>query len=434
MSALRGIVAANRAGQPRGIPSWCTAHPQTLRAILGAYRHDEHPILVEATCNQVNQFGGYTGMTPAAFRAFVERLAGEEGIDPSRLILGGDHLGPNPWKAEPASSAMAKARDLVAAYVDAGFGKIHLDASMACDGDGALDEETIASRAAELCLVAESRGRPDLLYVVGTEVPIPGGETEAIDALAVTSPEAVRETWALHEAAFAARGLSAALQRVIGIVVQPGVDFGNQTVVTFDPMQASALAAAVGQLPGMVFEAHSTDYQTQEALRDLVCGHFSILKVGPELTFAFRQAIFSLVEIEGTMKPDQPSNLVDRLIAEMRADPRHWRAYVEPGAREREMMLYGLSDRVRYYWQRPAVQDALARLYRNLRRVRPEPGVVSQAVGGLVDPALSGEDLPERVVRKLVRGVVEKYRAAAGEFGEPPAPSTLRATNPEMGE
>lgn len=170
MSALLNIVAANRAGKARGIPSYCTAHPQTLRVIFAAYRDNAAPILIEATCNQVNQFGGYTGMTPAGFRAFVEDLARAEGVDPARLILGGDHLGPNPWKSEPAATAMAKARDLVAAFVDAGFTKIHLDASMASADDGRLSEGQIAERAAELCAVAESRGRADLVYVIGTEV------------------------------------------------------------------------------------------------------------------------------------------------------------------------------------------------------------------------------------------------------------------------
>lgn len=415
MSALLDIVTANRAGRARGIPSYCTAHPQTLRAIFAAYREDEAPILIEATCNQVNQFGGYTGMSPAAFRAFVEDLAKAEGVEPARLILGGDHLGPNPWKSEPAQTAMAKARDLVAAFVDAGFTKIHLDASMACADDDALSEELIADRAADLCAVAESRGRGDLTYVVGTEVPIPGGETEALDALAVTDPAAVAGTWALHERAFAARGLADALARAIGIVVQPGVDFGNDTVFSFDPPKAANLSAAVARLPGIVFEAHSTDYQSEQALRALVQGHFAILKVGPELTFAFRQAVMALAEIESLMNVADRSNIVDVLLAEMRADPRDWRAYVAPGPREREMMLYGLSDRVRYYWPRPAVQAALAKLYANVRAAKPEPGIVAQVVGGLVDPAPASADLPDRVVRRVVGDVVRKYRAAAGE-------------------
>ena len=418
MSALLGIIAANRAGQGRGIPSYCTAHPQTLRAIFAAYRDDDAPILIEATCNQVNQFGGYTGMTPAAFRTFVEDLARGEGVDPSRLILGGDHLGPNPWKGEPAEAAMEKARDLVSAFVDAGFTKIHLDASMACADDGLLAEETIADRAADLCAVAESRGRSELVYVVGTEVPIPGGETGAFDASAVTPPAAVANTWSLHERAFAARGLVGALERIIGIVVQPGVDFGNDTVLSFDASKAVALSQAVTRLPRLVFEAHSTDYQREQALRDLVRGHFAILKVGPELTFAFRQALFALARIEASMEAATPSNIIDVLLSEMYADPRDWRPYVASGPREREMMLYGLSDRVRYYWPRQQVQTALAKLYENVRSTRPEPGIVAQAVGGLVDPRHPFGDLPDQIVRHMVGEVVRKYRAAAGEFPE----------------
>jgi D-tagatose-bisphosphate aldolase class II non-catalytic subunit len=415
MSVLLDIVAANRKGEARGIPSWCTAHPQTLRAIFAEYRKDDAPILVEATCNQVNQFGGYTGMTPSAFRTFVEGLAIAEGVDPARLILGGDHLGPNPWKSEPAASAMAKARDLVAAFVDAGFSKIHLDASMACADDGLLAEETIAGRAADLCAVAESRGGGDLVYAVGTEVPIPGGETEALDALAVTTPTAVEHTWRLHERAFAARGLQGALGRVIGIVVQPGVDFGNDTIFRFDAPKAAALSTAVDRLPGLVFEAHSTDYQSEGALSELVAGHFAILKVGPELTFAFRQAALALERIEILMEVAEPSKLSDVLLAEMLADTRNWRAYVAPGPREREMMLYGLSDRVRYYWPRPAVQAAVTKLYKNVAAARPEPGIVAQATGGLVDPMPASADLPDRIVRRMVGDVARKYRAAAGE-------------------
>src|SRR5690606_20365662 len=124
--------------------------------------------LIEATCNQVNQEGGYTGMTPADFRAFVFRLAGETGFDRENLILGGDHLGPNPWRDRPADEAMDKAKAMVAAYAGAGFTKVHLDASMRCADDPMpLPTETLAARAAALAATAEasSDGRP-LVYVI----------------------------------------------------------------------------------------------------------------------------------------------------------------------------------------------------------------------------------------------------------------------------
>jgi D-tagatose-1,6-bisphosphate aldolase subunit GatZ/KbaZ len=164
----------------------------------------------------------------------------------------------------------------------------------------------------------------------------------------------------------------------------------------------------------MVFEAHSTDYQSREGLRDLVRGHFGILKVGPELTFAFRQAVFALAGIEALTNVAAPSNIIDVLRAEMRANPRDWRAYVAGGPREGEMMLYGLSDRVRYYWPRPRVQAALATLTENVDAARPEPGIVAQVMGGLVDPTGKTANLSNRIVRRMVGDVVRKYRAAAG--------------------
>jgi D-tagatose-1,6-bisphosphate aldolase subunit GatZ/KbaZ len=407
----RDLIAANRAGERRGIPSWCTAHPETLSAILAAYRDGDQPILIEATCNQVNHEGGYTGMTPGEFRRFVEGLAKAQDVDPDRLILGGDHLGPNPWKNLPASEAMARARAMVKAFVEAGFRKIHLDASMACADDATLSEQTIAERGAELCAVAESAGR-DLVYVIGTEVPIPGGELQNLDALAVTRPEAAHRTYELHEKAFAEAGAGEALRRVIALVVQPGVDMGNTQVFRYNAAKATSLSLAIRDLPDIVFEAHSTDFQSEGALRLLVGMHFPILKVGPALTFAFREAAFGLAEIERRLPGVTPSGLVEAIERAMDAAPRHWRPYVQPGADERLIRLYGLSDRLRYYWPTPEVQAALRRLIANVDAGAVPPGLVSQYLGDMLlardEPTLS-----RRAIAAKVGAVVGQYRRAA---------------------
>jgi D-tagatose-bisphosphate aldolase class II non-catalytic subunit len=411
VSVLTQIIASNRAGVRVGIPSWCTAHPQTLAAILRSYREDDAPVLIEATCNQVNQFGGYTGMDPAGFATFVRGIATAQGVDPARLILGGDHLGPNPWRHEPAAAAMNKARAMVAAYVASGFTKIHLDASMACAGDVSLSEDRMAARAAELCAVAEASGAAPV-YVIGTEVPVPGGETAGAGALALTTPNAARVTLDMHREAFAARGLNAAMDRVIGVVVQPGVDFSNDAIHAYDPPLAAALAAAAPGFDGPLYEAHSTDYQSAAALDALVGDHFAILKVGPELTFAYRQAVMALERLEALMGLP-PSGLTDTLLTAMRARPADWRTHVAPGAREEAMMLYGLSDRPRYYWPVPEVQAAQARLFAALRAARAEPGLVAQVTGGLaadISPAI----LPETVIDRMVGAVVARYRTATG--------------------
>ncbi len=413
LETLAAIVRANRNGTAVGIPSYCTAHPDTLRAVFRSYAGGGEPILVEATCNQVNQFGGYTAMTPAGFRNFIEIIAAGEGVDPARIILGGDHLGPNPWKAEPAAAAMAKAKIMVRAYVEAGFGKLHLDASMACSDDAELDAPTMAERAAELCAVAEASagGRP-LCYIIGTEVPIPGGETAARDALAVTRPEAAEQTFALHERSFMARGLGDAFRRVIGIVVQPGVDFGNAQILAFDPPQAAALSQGIARLPDAVFEAHSTDYQSAATLKALVAGHFAILKVGPELTFAFREAVVAMAAMENHLSVARASGILAVIDAEMLADPKHWRKYIIAGPREPAMRLFGLSDRVRYYWPKPAIAAALRLLFHNIDHGRPERGLLSQFAPEMLADAAEPGSLSFRIVRHHVGAVIEKYRAA----------------------
>jgi D-tagatose-1,6-bisphosphate aldolase subunit GatZ/KbaZ len=412
------LIADNRAGERRGIPSWCTAHPQTLSAVLAAYRDNDEPILIEATCNQVNHEGGYTGMTPADFRRFIEGLARGAGVDPDRVILGGDHLGPNPWKRLPAKEAMARAGDMVKAFVEAGFAKIHLDASMACGDETRVSEEAIAERGADLFAAAEAAGPGgDRVYVIGTEVPIPGGELGELDALAVTRPEAAHRTLELHRHAFAKRGVAHALDKVVALVVQPGVDMGNTQVFGYDKAKAAPLSEALDGIPGIVYEAHSTDFQSEAALSDLVATHFAILKVGPSLTFAFREAAFALAEIDQRMGSRHPSHIVETLERVMDERPEHWRGYVAKGADERLLRLYGLSDRVRYYWPEPDVQASLSRLFHSVDAFRVAPGLVSQFVGEMLldraEPTLS-----QRVIAAKVGAVVAKYRRASASDPE----------------
>lgn len=407
---MKQIIAASRAGRHAGIPSYCTAHAETLRAIFRCYQNNAKPILVEATCNQVNQEGGYTGMKPADFREFAFALAREANVETSRIILGGDHLGPNPWKNLPAAEAMAKARDLVRCYVEAGFTKIHLDASMACADDSGLAETEMAARAAELCSVAEEYSDgAELLYVIGTEVPVPGGETEILEGLAVTKPEAALRTFELHRAAFAKRGLEAALKRVIGIVVQPGVDFGNSQIFGFDKAKAARLASTIQRIPNAVFEAHSTDYQTPQALHDLVASRFAILKVGPELTAAYREAVVAMACIEDWLPVAVKSNIMAVIAKVMDADPKYWQGYIANDARAELMKIYGLSDRIRYYWPDRTIKDALKILHANIDGASGEIGLIAQFANL---PELRTLPLSQEIIQARVGAVVNKYSSA----------------------
>ena len=433
--ALRDMVRDQKRGEPRGIWSVCSANPFVLEASMEQARAEGSSLLVESTSNQVNPEGGYTGQTPADFARFLAASAEGAGFPVERLILGGDHLGPFPWQGEPAASALAKSRELVRQCVLAGYEKIHLDASMGCADDpggagGPLDEKTVAQRTAELAVVAEAaaaeRGGGEPVYVVGTEVPTPGGEQETVSELQVTRPEAARRFLDLVRAAFDAQGLGRAWERVIALVVQPGVEFGDDTVHAYDRDKARALKQEIESVPGVVYEAHSTDYQTTGALRRLVEDHFAILKVGPALTFAFREAVFALALVEEDWLGGRGATLsVIREVLEraMLARPEHWRKYYHGDeAALRLARAYSFSDRSRYYWPVPEVQEALARLVANLLQ-RPAPlTLLSQHLPWALEAVRSGvlPNDPRALIRLRIREVTAAYaQACRRAFREP---------------
>lgn len=386
MQMIRNLVANHKSGKRVGITSVCSAHPLVIEATFRHALHRDAPVvLIEATSNQVNQDGGYTGMVPAAFRAFVEAIAARLGFPLDRLVLGGDHLGPNAWTSLPAEAAMAKAEVMIADYVRAGFAKIHLDCSMSCADDPTpLPERIIAERAARLCRIAEDAYSGDPadapVYVIGTEVPVPGGAAEDLDTLALTTPEAALATLDMHRVLFRELGLADAWERVIATVVQPGVEFDHMKVVDYRPDAATALSAAIVPVDHIVFEAHSTDYQTATALAALVRDHFAILKVGPGVTFALREALWALDAIEReTVEPAKRANLRDVAIARMMAEPGHWcKYYHETGDALDLQLQYSLSDRIRYYWPDAEIAAAQARLFENLREQVPPLPLLSQ--------------------------------------------------------
>ena len=377
------ILADNRAGKGTGIYSVCSAQSTVLEASMLQAKQDGSVLLIESTSNQVDQFGGYTGMKPADFVDYVHGIAAKVGYNKDDILLGGDHLGPNAWQSENAEPAMAKALELIKEYVKAGYQKIHLDASMFCGDDEGdrrqpLADEIVAARAAAMAKVAVEThaafraGQPAPVYVIGTEVPIPGGAQEEEETATPTSPADAVKTIEVTKAAFEAEGLSDAWNRVYGVVVQPGVEFGDDQVFHYDRDAAKGLSEEIMKQDRFVYEAHSTDYQSETGLAKLVEDHFCILKVGPWLTFGYREALFALAMIEEEMlKPKgiETSKLREVIDAVMLAEPKYWRKYY-PGdeATQAFKRKYSFSDRLRYYWPNEKIQEAVAKLVSNLKQ------------------------------------------------------------------
>lgn len=405
-----------------GITSVCSAHPFVIEAALQHGRDGDQVVLIEATSNQVDQFGGYTGMRPAEFRVFTERIAQRVGFPVDRIVLGGDHLGPNRWRTLPAATAMSHVDELVRSYVAAGYTKLHLDCSYPCaDDNGRVADDVVAARAVRMLLVAESEaarvglaGR--LRYVIGTEVPAPGGAAHDIDDLRPTSADSAKATLAAHRLAFDRAGLSHVWPQVMAVVVQPGVEFDHMRVVDYRAGTAGELSNVLDDEPSMTFEAHSTDYQTLTALKALVMDGWRVLKVGPALTFAMREALFALAGIEkGLVAPHETSELPEVVERRMLAAPEHWERYCPGSATEKYIgRLYSYSDRIRYYWPDAEIDAAVQRLLRNLGSHEiPEPmlsAFMPEQYHRVRAGILSAK--PKDLVLDRIRGVLQMYAQA----------------------
>ena len=423
LNPILQLLQQHKAGTPCGVYSICSANPFVIKACIERATHSRVPILIESTLNQVNQYGGYTGLTPGEFVTYLYDRAVKSGVPSDQLTMGGDHLGPTLWASEPAESAMEKACQLVDSYVSAGYTKIHLDASVRCadDPEQPLDPRLSAERAARLCAVAEEAyarlpaGSMPLCYVIGTEVPTPGGMTSSSHTLEVTQPENAGETIAITRKAFEHLGLQDAWERTVALVVQPGVEFGDSLIYEYDRQKAKPLSAFIESDAHLVFEAHSTDYQRSDKLRQMVEDHFAILKVGPALTFALREALLALEKIEIELYTGQPvtlSGLHDTLEKAMLAQPQDWQKHYSGSPAEQTLArTYSFSDRIRYYWSMPVVEAAVQHLLGNLgSNVIPLsllsaflPIQYAHVRAGIIQPAVS------EIIADKIGEVVDDY-------------------------
>ena len=424
------IVSDNRKGKAKGIYSICSTNHDVLEACFQQAKEDDSLILIESTSNQVDQYGGYTGMRPNDFVGFVHSVAAQQDFPEEKILLGGDHLGPNRWRNLPSGKAMAQAAMLIEAYVMAGYQKIHLDTSMFCaddigDKSNPLSNEIVAARTLKLCKVAEDTWKktisqePELIYIIGTEVPAPGGAKTKEDAIQPTKAEDAATTLAVAKKSFIEAGMSDVWKRVTGLVVQPGVEFGDDHVFYYQREKAKSLSKKILEYEHLVFEVHSTDYQSESGLKELVEDHFCILKVGPWLTFAFREALFALEAIESELlgkKNVELSRLTYTLEKAMVNNPDYWKAYYTGDENEKSFKRrYSFSDRARYYWHLPELEKAKSRLFHNLSHTKIPLSLLSQFMPAqfyLADEKTNPG--PKDLLYSHIRTVASFYSRACG--------------------
>jgi D-tagatose-1,6-bisphosphate aldolase subunit GatZ/KbaZ len=424
---LKGIISDRKKGLHSGIYSVCSANEYVIRAAMARAIAENDNVLIESTANQVNQYGGYSGMKPENFRSFVLTIAKQMGLPESRVILGGDHLGPLTWKAEKSEYALAKSVELIRHYVLAGFTKIHIDTSMHLLDDNLehkLPSNLIAARCVLLCKAAFEAYRELKIinknavcpvYVVGSEVPVPGGIQED-EELSVTRVDDFEETVSIFKKEFHKANLYEAWENVIAVVVQPGVEFGDDCIHEYDRNAAKELCSSLKIHSDIVFEGHSTDYQKPESLRMMVEDGIAILKVGPALTFALREALFALNHIENELfsldAGLQPSNFQLLLDEIMVKNPENWNKYYHGSiGRIKYARKYSLSDRCRYYLLLPEVSESIGRMVANLKRVQLPLALISQFLPlqyrKVRDGAIKND--PESLIMDKIDNLIDDY-------------------------
>lgn len=426
---LKKIVELQKQGKKVGIYSVCSANGYVIEAALKRGMSDGSCVLIESTANQCDQNGGYTGMKPADFKEFVLDIAEKNGFDKEKIFLGGDHLGPLTFACKDEPEAMADAEELIRHYVGAGFTKIHIDTSMKLnsdDPDVRLSDEIIAGRGARLAQVAEEAYKkllerdPDAIppvYIIGSEVPIPGGAVGGEDnGVQVTKVEDFKNTVKTFEKAFQAAGLDDEVwNRVTAVVVQPGVEEKDSGCTEYDREKAKELTASIKDFPTLIFEGHSTDYQTKIKLRELIEDGVGILKVGPGLTFAMREAMFALENIEKELlygTDTEPSRFAETLDAAMLKDDKYWKKHYQ--GTELEIRLkrkYSFSDRCRYYMPVPEVEKASERLISNLRATGVPLNLLSQFMPIQYTKVREGllENDPVALIEDRITNTIDEY-------------------------
>ena len=390
---IRKILQKRQDGIHCGIPSFCTANKIVIETCLERAKQNGDYVVIEATSNQVNQNGGYTKMLPKDFADFVYEIADKIRMPKSKIILGGDHLGPLPWVNESEEVAMKEAEKLVELCVSSGYLKIHLDTSMKLGSDDPnkpLSDDTIARRGVRLYKKAEEtfaeykKAHPNAVhpvYVIGSEVPVPGGANDKEEkGMKVTSPRDFENTLSAYTKAFRKAGINDAWKNIVAVVVQPGVEFSNFDIHKYDRKEAKQLCRTLKRYPNIVFEGHSTDYQSPIHLRQMVEDGIAIIKVGPALTFALREALFQLAMIENELIPEEKrSNFIDVLEGEMLKNPKHWEKYYLGSEFEKHLnRKYGLSDRSRYYMTSPVIEASIDKLIKNFDGVEIPLGMLRQ--------------------------------------------------------
>ena len=345
----------------KALPSFCTSNLDVLNAAIYFCKKKNFPILIESTSSQVNQNGGYSGKKPRDFFYLVNRIAKKVNFSKKKLYIGGDHLGPLPWRNLKANLALQNSVRLINECLKSNYSKIHVDTSIKCSDDKTLTSDEIFLRTKKILeKIKKNKKFKKAFLVIGTEVPLSGGNDKS--KLKLTSENQIFNDVQKFKKIKANNGL-------FGLVIEPGMKFMHYQILTpkFKNFKTKRL---ISKRYNFVYEAHSTDYQPLYSLKKLVKNNFKFLKVGPELTFYITRSFFLMEEIEKKYFFRKRSNIRKKIFIEMIKNKKYWSNYYSGRIKPLKKLIFNSRlDRVRYYLSKKNVEKSKKVLKENINKL-----------------------------------------------------------------
>jgi len=354
--------------QNKAAPSFCTSNIEVLKIIILYCKRKKLPCLVESTSNQVNQYGGYSGKTPQEFYNDIKKILKQNNFSFKNFYMGGDHLGPLPWKKKNKKTAMNNSVQLINKCLDSNYSKIHVDTSIKCINDKIINHSIIFDRTKYILQNSKLKKKLSKIFlIIGTEVPLSGSNEKG--KIKLTQKNQIN----LEVKKF--RDLLRTLYKKklkFGLVVEPGMRFMHNSIqrpnfTNFKPKRK------ISKKNNFVYEAHSTDYQPLNVLIKLVKNNFKFLKVGPELTYNYSRSLFAMEKIEKKYLKNNFSKIKDNIMSTMLKDKKYWKEYYSGNNQKiKKLILNSKLDRMRYYLNKHKIRISIIKLKKNINSLSSE--------------------------------------------------------------
>jgi D-tagatose-1,6-bisphosphate aldolase subunit GatZ/KbaZ len=341
----------------KNLPSFCTSNDDVIETIFDFCKIFNLPLLIECTSNQVNQFGGYSGLNTKSFKKNILKISKIKKFKKKKLYIGADHLGPLPWMNLKEDKAMLNAKKLFKDTINCNFDKIHIDTGMMLKSDIILPRKKIIDRCLEIFKLCNKNKIKNIFFVFGTEVPIAGGGK--IKQIKPTKLQSIKEEIKYYKM----------IKKNFSLVIEPGIGFENDFIKK-PSFKNFKKKNNFSKRQHISFEAHSTDYQSILSLKKLVKNNFKFLKVGPELTYNYLKAILIMEKLEKKYYKKNYSSIKKILLSEMNKNKPLWNKYYKKNINF--LKLNSLLDRARYFWNKNKVVKAKETLIKNINNIDTE--------------------------------------------------------------